>query len=343
MNFQQDDLFNVFENYYLNEYNNFQIKPKIDNSDKIQKIKNQKDEIQKEIDDKQKLILKLDEDIKKLQYEGMYESKHIEKLTKEKYDAISKLKYNYTNKMLKLQYPEYALNNNDNFITMKIDFLTQILEPVIESFGYKETENLPFEVNILDDSLVFDFIHFDSLADKINNTNNRYFAQEMIFHSQIKDSGHSVLIVFDKYLLTSYIIDSNGSLNYFDESFHEIKISEVLKNGLSQYCNYIGYNFITLNDINIDLRLNEMIFSDKQSDFFRGYCRPWTYYIQNIIIQNRFDPSFNLIEKLKELNKQNLADLMEELEIFQNKFYDDIIKANPGVDFKCKCPNCKTN
>lgn len=268
-----------------------------------------------------------------------------------KYKFIASGKYLFFNNYLKKVYPSYSLNNDDNFITLKYDFNTFSLEPIAETFGYREDENVPFCVNILDDSLVFDFIHFESLQGKINNCPNRYLGLEITLISNLKKDAHSVLFVFDKNLMTSFVIDSNGNkLVYFDDfQFNSVlKISEHLKNALSQYSNMLGFNYVSLaDDLNIDLSINEFILNDKQKKFFKGYCRGWSYYFQAMIMKNEKNDSFDLLEEIKKINRENVSDLNEVIQNFQNSFFKEIIDMYP-IDFiskviisqNCDCGYC---
>lgn len=268
-----------------------------------------------------------------------------------KYKFIASGKYLFFNNYLKKVYPNYALNNDDNFMTLKYEFNTFSLEPIAETFGYREDENMPFCVNILDDSLVFDFIHFESLQEKIYKCPNRYLALEITLVSNLKKDAHSVLFVFDKNLMTSFVIDSNGNkLEYFDDfQFNSaLKISEHLKNALSQYSNMLGFNYVSLaDDLNIDLSINNFILNEKQKDFFKGYCRGWSYYFQGLIIKSEKNNSYDIIEEIKKINQENVSDLNVIIQNYQNSFFKEIIDMYP-IDFiskvissqKCDCGVC---
>ena len=325
--FLYDDFMNG--TFYLNN-----LSDSTDKQKNIDRLEKEQLKIKNEILEKEKLVKEFDKKIKKIKYDfENYKDSYFDKFTENKYSFISKAKYFIINNYLQNKETELVLNNNDDFITMKYNFNEFNLDFITEKIGYNPNENLPFEINILENSLILDFIHFNSLIEKINNSNNRYFAIEMIMHTSLLKSSHSVLFIFDKELKISFVFDSSGDLNYFNDIglTTSIQVNEHLKNALTQYCNLINFNFISLDDININISLNNKINSKKQSDFFKGYCRAWTYYIQELIINNKNNFSFDLFEKLKEINKQNLDDYMEILEIFQNKLYDDFVSSNPQI------------
>ena len=242
-------------------------------------------------------------------------------LTKDQYDKICKLPKNQLKKWYKQINYIFDTNFKDIFNIFKINFKGEYEE--ITSCNNISNDNLPFHITILDDSLLCNFISQESLLNKIFLEENRYISYLIDLVTETKKAGHACLFVIDKYKCETFVIDSNGSLDYFNDIFEEYELNYFLHMAFEKYSNSIGFKYINLLENNINLKINVKINSKKQADFFLGYCKGWSLFFQYLL--NKSEPNFEIIDYLKILSSyKNLGPINELVEIFQVWFYNNL-------------------
>jgi hypothetical protein len=172
--------------------------------------------------------------------------------------------------------------------------------------------------------LICNFPTIETIIDKLTKSKIRFVSYELVFSDillQKKNSDHSVLLVFDKITKIIFIVDSNGTLNYFES--HNPDFQLTFNSALSYYASFINFTYITMYDLDLSINFNKKIKSESQKSFFNGYCRAWTLLFQ-IILSNAPD-DFDFIMYLKEISTYNLNLLNELIEIFQVFIYNKFI------------------
>jgi hypothetical protein len=249
-------------------------------------------------------------------------------LEKYQYLCFASLPYKFINEIIEMINKNLIFTEYDNFITFKIDFENNEFE-IITNCNYNILETVPFIIQIIDSGLIFDWPDILTLENKLNSITNRYLSYELTLRYNKTSSAHSVLIVFDKLYRISYIVDSNGNLNFFDNVYDNNllvnstkPISYFLHKAIEKYMNLIDYTYIKLNQSNefnlesINTQINIRINSDSQKNFFTGYCRGWTLLFQHILLTNN-DYSFDFINYLENFCEQNKKILNEIIELYQ--------------------------
>ncbi len=177
---------------------------------------------------------------------------YFESFYKDIYETIARLPFVFQLQMYKTHNPTNVIGQSDNFITFKIN-QTESVE-ILGQTNYVCNESLPWNFNLLDDGLLCDFIDATSLEEKLIASPSRYLAFEVDFVSQLKNSGHSVCICFDKHKRTCFLIDSNGSLGYFDNpAFGFSNYKNLIHFTMEFYCGLLGYEYIKLSNCNINI------------------------------------------------------------------------------------------
>lgn len=227
--------------------------------------------------------------------------------TEKIYDDICKIKYSQMNEYLGKMNKNYKLQSNDEFIIFKYVFHDNSIENITTNY-YLDNQNCPFHIDILDESLVCDFLHPESLKLKLTENNKRYYGLELVYNNSTLTTGHSVLFVFDTFLNMSYIIDSNYNNDFFDNIVESSNcINEVCK----YYSSLIEYDFIDLHSLELAIDLNKRCYSQKP--FFKGYCRAYTLLFQYLIMT---DDDLDIIELLEKLNSMDIEVIMDMVENF---------------------------
>ena len=224
------------------------------------------------------------------------------KLTKKQYKTIVDAESENINNYYRQLNKNLEFNCDDIFIMLSFD------DNIID-LKYSEFETIPFHITLNSDNHFWStFMSSETALKKIDRSNLRYISYELILDDQIMnnhDFNHSVLFVFDSKLKISYIFDSNGDFNYFD--------NKKLNNCLESYSESLGYNFIDIRQIvmtNINIKIN-------QKNFIKGCCRSWTFFFQYIL--SNCSDDFPFIEFLDEFCKNNigiLTDIIEKFSIY---------------------------
>jgi hypothetical protein len=245
-----------------------------------------------------------------------------DQFSEEQYNKISRLSYNQLKKWNKKINFNLDIENTDFFNIFKINFNNT--EEDITSCNCIEGENsYPFHLTILNDSLLCNFISQESILNKIFSTDNRYSSFLIDLVTETKNAGHNCLFVIDKIKTECYIIDSNGSLDYFDNIIDGYQTSYFLHKAFENYANTIGFKYVNLLERKINLKINIKINSNKQSKFFKGYCKGWSLYFQYLLF--KCDDNFEIIDYISTLNSyKNLGPVNELIEIFQVWFYNNV-------------------
>ena len=224
-------------------------------------------------------------------------------LTKKEYKTVVDAESEYINNYYR------QLNKNLEFnddIFMIFSFDGKISNVV--NVEYSEYEIIPFHITLNSDNHLWcNFMSPNTLLNKIDKSNLRYISYELILDDQIIDKynfNHSVLFIFDSKLKISYIFDSNGNFNYFDN--HQ------LNSCLELYSELLDYSFIDIRNaieikINVDIEINHR-------SFIKGYCRCWTFFFQYILSNCSND--FQFIEFIDEFCKSDVKLLTEIIKKF---------------------------
>lgn len=249
------------------------------------------------------------------------------------YKIISTLKVKYINEIIYNYCSTLAFNYLDKFITFIMAFPNE--NSLSSKFNYHtktdydENETIPFFITVNEVGLICQFPDKATIMNKLKKSKLRYVSYEMFFSDMLlqkKRPAHSVLLVFDKITQIMFIVDSNGTFNYF-ESIENCKIKQTLYSTMITYGAFIDFTYLTMSELNFSIRINIKIESNSQKNFFNGYCRAWTLFFQTILI-NAPD-NFDFIEYLKEISKYDLSLLNELIEIFQIYVYNKfLIKYN---------------
>jgi len=269
-----------------------------------------------------------------------------EDFNKDIYKIICTLKAKYLNYISSHYSPNMAFNNDDNFMTFTMSFDKHF--DYQTSYAYDEDETVPFFITINKTGLICQFVEPLTMIQKLSNCDLRYLSYEVDFSDFIfkkSRSAHSVLVVFDQTLREMFLIDSNGTLDYFDtfsgclddkfihtnlaySSYSSYtkssKIKKSLLESFRKYGDLIGYKFKTNEELNLDLSINCRIKSSSQKDFFQGYCRAWSLYFQAILSNAPYN--FDAIWYLQQFSNYDLKLLNEIIEMFQVYIYNKYLK-----------------
>jgi hypothetical protein len=225
-------------------------------------------------------------------------------LTKKEYKAVVDAEPEYINNYYRQLNKNLEFNYGDIF--MIFSFNEQISNTI--DVEYSEYEIIPFHITLNSDNYLWcNFMSPNTLLNKIDKSNLRYISYELILDDQIMDNhnfNHSVLFIFDSKLKISYIFDSNGDFNYFDNH----KLNSCLKS----YSELLEYHFIDIRNvtnikINVDVSIN-------QKSFIKGYCRSWTFLFQYIL--SNCSDNFQFIEFINDLCKNDITILTKLIEKF---------------------------
>jgi hypothetical protein len=260
------------------------------------------------------------------------------------YLCFASLHYKFINEMIKMINQNIIFTEDDNFTTFKIDFENNEFE-VITNCNYDILETVPFHIQIINSGLIFDWPDILTLDKKLELITSRYLPYELTLTCDKDNSAHSVLIVFDKLYRISYIVDSNGNLNFFDNVYDKNHsktnpepISYFLHRAIEKYMNLIDYTYIKLDQStefnleSIDTEINIRIDSDSQKKFFIGYCRGWTLLFQHILLTNN-DNSFDFINYIENFCSQNKKILNEIVELYQLYYLELLNHTQYSIEF----------
>jgi len=267
-----------------------------------------------------------------------------EDFNKQIYKIICSLKAKYLNNIISNYSPSMAFNNNDNFMTFTMSFDKQF--DYQTSYNYDENEIIPFFITINKSNLICQFVEPLTIIKKLSKSDLRYLSYEVDFSDFMlkrTKSGHSVLLVFDQSTREIYILDSNGTLDYFDTFLgcldNQInprnptqppKIKSALLESFRKYGDLIGYKFKTNDELDLDLSINYRIKSTSQKDFFQGYCRAWSLYFQAILSNAPYN--FDAIRYLQQFSQYDLKLLNEIIEMFQVYIYNKYLKDTIAIE-----------
>lgn len=254
-------------------------------------------------------------------------------LEKDQYDMICSLSNDKLNKWYKTKDFKCAIEKSDIFDISKLNFFGEFIEE-ITSCEHTVENSFPFHVTILNDGLLTNFINPNSFLDKIFSTDKRYVSFIIDFVSDLKTVGHAALFVVDKFKGECYVIDPNGSMNYFNSLIDDFKCDYFLHKIFESYAKKIGFEYVDLINKDIDLVINIKINSKKQRDFFKGYCKGWALYFQYVLHEAPDD--FEMVTYLKNLATYvNLGPMNELVEIFQVWFINENEKIRLEALYKC--------
>ena len=233
------------------------------------------------------------------------------------YDIMKKLPYRFQTEMCKQINPKNSIGPGDQFITFK---MSQLGVDIIGQTQYVPNESLPFHFNLVDDGLLCDFIDATTLEDKLISSSKRYMAFDVDFVSEIARAGHSICMIFDKHKRTGFLLDSNGSLSYFDNPvFGSFDWKQLIHNTMEFYCGLLGYNYIKLSDCGVNIKLNYKINSEFQKSWFQGYCKGWTLFFMMVALTA--PDNFEFVDWLGKFSKVDPKIFNKIVEIFQVWFY----------------------
>lgn len=242
----------------------------------------------------------------------------LEKFHSPIYNTISRLPYSIQQNIQKKYNRINCIDEKDDFITFKVNYNETI--DIITQSKYVKNESFPFHFNLVDDGILCDFIDTTSLEDKLFASSKRYMAFDVDFVSDLKDSGHSILVVFDKVKRTCYLLDSNGSLSYFDDKeLGFLDYKNLVHKTMEFYCNLLAYEYIILKNIGIDICINYKINTGYQQKFFEGYCKGWTLFF--IIMLLNSPDTFEFTDYLKKFKNYSINEINMIVEIFQVWLY----------------------
>ncbi len=215
-----------------------------------------------------------------------------EQFTEKQYEFMRRMSYYALKKWYRqINYP-FDIKNTDIFNIFKINFDNTVEQ--ITSCNCIEGENsYPFHITILDNSLLCNFISHESLLNKIFSNEKRYASFLVDLKTEAIEAGHNCLFVIDKLKTECYVIDSNGSLDYFNDLIDTHDVSYFLHKSFEDYASSIGFKYINLLERNINLKINVKIDSPKQAEFFRGYCKGWSLYFQYLLF--KCDDNFDIL------------------------------------------------
>ncbi len=243
---------------------------------------------------------------------------YLEEFDEKIYTILSSIPYTIVNSINKCITPWNSVHSTDMFLTFKMNRDTNSIDIITQS-EYIEGENFPFHFNFMDDGLICDFIDPTSFENKLMHSSKRYSCWDVDFVSDIKKSGHSIIIIFDTKTRTSYLLDSNGTLCYFNIPELGIFNTELIHKTIEFYSNLLSYNYIRLDDLNINFKSNYKIISPFQKPFFNGYCKGWTLFFQYLLLVS--PDNFDFIEFMKKFQEIDSSILNQLVEIFQVWYY----------------------
>lgn len=233
------------------------------------------------------------------------------------YDAIAKIPHFIQSALYSQLNPVNSINTDDIFMTFKIKH-NEV--DIIGQTNYVRSESVPFHFNLIDDGILCDFIDASSLENKLMLSPKRYLAFDVDFVSDLAGVGHSICVVFDKFKKLAYFVDSNGKLNYFDDSsIDSYGTDQLIHETMKFYCNLLSYEYVKLTDFDIKIKLNYKIDSPHQKSFFSGYCKGWTLFF--ITLLSSVPDDFEFIDWLKQFNQIDSGIFNKIVEIFQVWFY----------------------
>ena len=223
-------------------------------------------------------------------------------LTKKEYKSVVDAESEDINNYYRQLNKNLQFGDGDMFMVFSFDDKISNIVDV----KYSEYEIIPFHVTLNSDNHLWcNFISSETLDNKINKSNLRYISYELILDDQIINNhnyNHSVLFIFDVKLRVSYIFDSNGDFEYFD--------NHKLNSCLETYSEMLGYSFVDIRDI-IECKINVEV---KHKSFVKGYCRSWTFFFQYIL--SNCSDDFQFIEFLDDFCKNDIKVLTKIIEKF---------------------------
>jgi hypothetical protein len=183
---------------------------------------------------------------------------YLEELNEQIYNSIRRIPYTLINVINQQINPSNSVSTNDIFITFKMNQVDKSVEIITQS-EYVKGENFPFHFNLVEDGLLCDFVDPTTLETKLMNSPKRYLAWDVDFISSIRKSGHSIILIFDTKTKTGYLLDSNGTLDYFNHQELGIYFTDLIHQTMEFYLGLLGYTYIKLDDVNIKFKSNYKI------------------------------------------------------------------------------------
>lgn len=243
---------------------------------------------------------------------------YLEEFNDQIYKTISRIPYKIIDSINNCINPWNSISNNDMFLTFKMNRDNNSVDIIAQS-EYVKGENFPFHFNLIDDGIVCDFIDPTSFENKLINSPNRYISFDVDFVSDIQKAGHSILIIFDTKTRTCFLLDSNGSLSYFNHPELGIFNTDLIHKTMEFYSGLLSYKYIKLGDLHINFKPNYKINSQFQKSFFIGYCKGWTLFFQYLLLVSPY--SFEFVEFIKNFQQTDNQILNQLVEIFQVWYY----------------------
>jgi hypothetical protein len=256
---------------------------------------------------------------------------YLKELDENIYNIIRRLPDECVDKINNYINPSNSQCDDDIFLTFKTNRDTDSIDIITQSKYVKE-ESTPFQFNLFDDGIVCDFLDPDTFENKLSSSSTRYISFDAVFASDLKESAHSVLIIFDTKTRSCYFLDSNSDLCYLDYPELDIYNSELVHKSMEFYSGLLLYNYVRFNDLDIEFRTNFRINSQFQKSFFKGYCRGWTLFFQYLLLVS--SESFEFINFMKTFQETDILILNQLVEIFQVWYYHlvlDISRLDNGI------------
>ena len=250
---------------------------------------------------------------------------YLKELDEKIYNIIRRLPNECVDKINNHINPSNSQCDDDIFLTFKINRDTDSIDIITQSKHVKE-ESSPFQFNLFDDGIVCDFLDSDTFENKLSSSSTRYISFEGVFASDLEESGHSVLIIFDTKTRSCYFLDSNSDLCYLDYPELDIYNSELIHKSMEFYSGLLLYNYVRFNDLDIEFKTNFSINSQFQKSFFKGYCRGWTLFFQYLLLVS--PETFEFIDFMKTFQETDILIMNQLVEIFQVWYYHLVLDTS---------------
>ncbi len=221
------------------------------------------------------------------------------------YDKICRTPYEVLEKYLNKKYKDKikAINKYTDTLVYKLSNNNE-LELI---WNERYSDDYPCMITIYPEDMTIEIINLVTLIDEINKINHRYYPMVTIINNAIKNqSGHAVLLLFDKYTKTAHLIDSN---NEYGEN---TQITEIL----TKILDLIDYMYIPSNITNFMKPINTYNNEINAQEFFKGYCMPYSIILTELfLITNNEEPN-EIIKKLIDLKEIDRNELMNRYQLY---------------------------
>jgi len=245
---------------------------------------------------------------------SLSENKCGTKFTKKTKKFITRLPFKTLEKILEILTGQEPLNITETTIYKKdlynnsqLKFITNIKNV------HKKDYNVTLQVSTK--CIMFNTLSVKTVNSMIKNSKNRFIFIPLNYGCVLMKNGHQAIIVIDTKKNKSYLVDPNGSPEYFDNLFQE-NIASIIESMIEQYSKLFNLTYIKTHIWNPFLLVFNHDFRHIENNKVGiGHCVPLTLIIVHIMDKLDLTPD-NVFQILGQLKDEELLKLIEEYSIF---------------------------